>query len=484
MNKRIISGLLALSLVFGGAAVLPANVTFLNTALTASADVEKEYGNFKYQVIRGGKEIQITGLVSDLVNEIKVPGEIDGLPVTEIGNNAFYNEAHEVSNTIKKASLPDSIQVIGDSAFAYNEALTQLNMPKSLKTIGESAFEGCKNLGSCVLPDGVTSIGKNAFYWCEKTAVVQIPASVTSIGETAFYNCGTKVDNGKNFYIKCYFNTAAENYAFDNYIAYELLDEDKATTLTDGAIYNKLFRYKLINDGKEICITKGKISEETVEVPAKIGDIPVTEIGDAAFYNFEHKDKNMVKKIVLPDTIKKIDKSAFADNEKLTDINIPSSVTSIGDNAFEVCTSLEKITLPENLKTIGAQAFIHNKSLTNVTIPASVTTIGDKAFAYCGTITGNENFFIYCTAGTAGEKYAIDNKIDHSTQSAGVSKGDVNADGKINAADITKIAAHIKGLKTLDGSQKSAADVNSDGKINSADITKIAAHIKGIKTLR
>ena len=61
--------------------------------------------------------------------------------------------------------------------------------------------------------------------------------------------------------------------------------------------------------------------------------------------------------------------------------------------------------------------------------------------------------------------------------------GDVNDDGKINAADITKIAAHIKGLKSLDEDQKKRADVNSDGKINAVDITKIAAHIKGIKSL-
>ena len=61
--------------------------------------------------------------------------------------------------------------------------------------------------------------------------------------------------------------------------------------------------------------------------------------------------------------------------------------------------------------------------------------------------------------------------------------GDVNNDGKIKAADITKIAAHIKGLKTLDEGQKKRADVNIDSKINAVDITKIAAHIKGIKKL-
>ena len=61
--------------------------------------------------------------------------------------------------------------------------------------------------------------------------------------------------------------------------------------------------------------------------------------------------------------------------------------------------------------------------------------------------------------------------------------GDVNNDGKRNAGDITKIAAHIKGIKTLPEADRKYADINSDSRINAADITKLAAHIKGIKLI-
>ena len=61
--------------------------------------------------------------------------------------------------------------------------------------------------------------------------------------------------------------------------------------------------------------------------------------------------------------------------------------------------------------------------------------------------------------------------------------GDVNFDGKINASDVVSVAAHIRGLKTLDSRGAAAADVNSDSKVNAADITMIAAHCKGIKSL-
>ena len=63
-------------------------------------------------------------------------------------------------------------------------------------------------------------------------------------------------------------------------------------------------------------------------------------------------------------------------------------------------------------------------------------------------------------------------------------KGDINGDGKVNAADITKAAAHIKGLKAIrDSYDFAVGDVNEDSKLNAVDITKIAAHIKGIKVL-
>ena len=61
--------------------------------------------------------------------------------------------------------------------------------------------------------------------------------------------------------------------------------------------------------------------------------------------------------------------------------------------------------------------------------------------------------------------------------------GDVNNDGKINVTDVSKTAAHVKGIKSLDINAQKSADVNGDGKINVTDVSKIAAHVKGIKPL-
>jgi len=71
----------------------------------------------------------------------------------------------------------------------------------------------------------------------------------------------------------------------------------------------------------------------------------------------------------------------------LTSITIPSSVTSIGSDAFEGCTGLTSITIPSSVTSIGYSAFEGCTGLTSVTIPSSVTGIGDKAFYGCTNLT-------------------------------------------------------------------------------------------------
>ena len=79
--------------------------------------------------------------------------------------------------------------------------------------------------------------------------------------------------------------------------------------------------------------------------------------------------------------------SAFEDCTSLTSITIPNGVTSIGDSAFEGCTSLTSITIPNSVTSIGFGAFIGCSSLTSITIPDSVTCIGDSAFNGCTSLT-------------------------------------------------------------------------------------------------
>ena len=90
-----------------------------------------------------------------------------------------------------------------------------------------------------------------------------------------------------------------------------------------------------------------------------------------------------ITKVYLLDGIITIEERAFADCTSLTSINIPETVTRLGDNAFSGCESLETVVLNEGLREIGAGAFANCSSLKEIIIPASVTKIDESAFDGC-----------------------------------------------------------------------------------------------------
>ena len=104
----------------------------------------------------------------------------------------------------------------------------------------------------------------------------------------------------------------------------------------------------------------------------------VTSIGDEAFENCKS-----LQSITIPNSVTSIGDEAFRSCDSLQSITIPNSVTSIGDGAFYLCTSLQSITIPNSVTSIGDETFSDCYSLQSVTIPNSVTNIGDGAFFIC-----------------------------------------------------------------------------------------------------
>ena len=115
---------------------------------------------------------------------VVIPDEIEGLPVTSIGNSAFDNCSY-----LGSVIIPNRVTSIGDDAFKYCQSLTSITIPNSVTSIGEGAFYGCSSLTSLSIPDSVTSIGYTAFYKCLSLTYITIPDSVTSIGDSAFVEC-------------------------------------------------------------------------------------------------------------------------------------------------------------------------------------------------------------------------------------------------------------------------------------------------------
>ncbi|MGN0623646.1 MAG: leucine-rich repeat protein, partial [Oscillospiraceae bacterium] len=108
----------------------------------------------------------------------------------------------------------------------------------------------------------------------------------------------------------------------------------------------------------------------------------VTSIGNYAFENC-----TSLTSITIPNGVTSIGSGAFFGCANLKSITIPNSVTSIGYYAFQDCTSLTSITIPNNVTSIGDYTFYNCTSLTSITIPNSVTSIGGFAFYNCTSLT-------------------------------------------------------------------------------------------------
>ena len=235
----------------------------------------------------------------------------------------------------KEVVIPDGVITIGQLALANCKSLTSITIPDSVTSIDNAAFYACGSLASITVPDGVTNIGGSAFHDCNSLTTVIIPNSVTNIGRYAFLCC---------------------------------------RSLTSITLPNSV-----ISIGEEAF---GGCSSLTSVV---IGD-GVTSIGSNAFANcmnltsIEVNENNLYYSDIDGVLFNK-DKTEIIcyPNKNGEEYIIPSSVTSIGDYAFNQCDSLINITIPQNLTSIGTRAF-YECNLSYVEIPNSVTNIGEYAF--------------------------------------------------------------------------------------------------------
>ena len=230
------------------------------------------------------------------VGSVTIPVIYNGLPVTEIGNEAFYGKS-----SISPVTIPEGINTIGNNAFAYCGGFTSITIPASVTSIGDEAFSNCRDLTSVIFESGslLQTIGYSAFSGCRDLTSITIPAGVMSIGGSAFSPSLTSI-------------TFAEGSQLETINGFA-----KCTGLT------------------------------SITIPAS-----VTSIGETAFM-----DCTGLTNITIPAGVMSIGQYAFSGCTGITSINIPAGVTGIGYQAFANCTGITSITIPASLTSISGEAF-------------------------------------------------------------------------------------------------------------------------------
>ena len=322
---------------------------------------------------------------------------------------------------------PDKTKYVKITECDY-DAKGAVEIPTKIKDIAVTsirnyAFYGCRRLTSIEIPSSVTSIGNYAFYGCRGLTSIEIPSSVTSIGDYAFSGCSGVTS----------INVEAGNVVYDSRDNCNAIIETKTNTLIQGCKNTKIPSSVTKIGDRAISGCSGLTS---IEIPAgvtEIGDyafrgcsgltsieIPagVTSIGDYAFsgcsgltsivveagntvYDSRDNCNAIIEKATntlirgcnntkIPSSVTSIGHDAFGDCSGLTSIEIPSSVTSIGHDAFYKCSGLTSMEIPAGVTKIGDRAFLGCSGLTSIEIPSSVTSIGNYAFYGCSGLTSIE----------------------------------------------------------------------------------------------
>ena len=343
------------------------------------------------------KSITLPKTVSELVGFLDAK-ELENFvidedaPLTEIGDYTFYKCTKLKSFTCPKSvtkigriafsecsaletvKLPEGITSIGDRAFEYCSSMVNLNIPKGVKTIGTKAFLRCSSwTGEVDLPQ-ITVLPQQVFHHCRNLKRLTFATGITSIGEEALANCGglgaLTFDEGL---------TSIGQKAFYWSSITELHLPESLKSLSYWMCYNceNLQKVTLPNSLTEIAEGAFKSCKQLTEI-----NIPtaLTTIRETAF------DGCAMPKELNLSNVTTIEGYAFRNCTQLTKVILAKTLESIPVWAFGSCTSLADVTWPQNLKTISYYAF-YEAPIATLQLPETVTSIGDKAFSNNKAIT-------------------------------------------------------------------------------------------------
>lgn len=337
------------------------------------------------------------------------------LPVSEADAAASASDFQTQGSTLVKyrgteerVTIPDTVEVVGESAFENNQKVQFVVIPKSVKRLDAYVFWGCNNLEEVVLGKGLTAVDEYSFAGCTGLKQITIPENVQSIDAQAFAGCVNLTD----IYIPATVTGIAED-AF--------LNCDNVTIHADEGSVAAQFAQKLAEQkSRDPLVTaapvqtptavSGPDTQATTEpvstaTPAPAATpVPGNVLGSTIIVGnhalvMVHPDEEKVQQgytepeagqetgeeqdITAETENGKVPEWMYYRNQSVGAVRIPEGTIEIGRFAFSR-SSLRTVTIPEGVTVIDYAAFYHCDNLDNVILPDTVNTVGAKAFAHTG----------------------------------------------------------------------------------------------------
>lgn len=240
-------------------------------------------------------------------------------------------------------------------------------------SFGNYCFSGCKKIsGHITIPEGTQRINQGAFENCVGlTGSLTFPNSLEAIDNYAFFNCTGLTGDlilGEN--IKNVRDGAFKKAGFSGGVLHVGMQN-----LNGAKIGDEAFR----ETGFSQVIVEG-------ERPVAIGKAFYAVNGSDVIWDMYNSDNNYHLSLTIAPGVKELPNEAFSGVYITGNVNIPSSVTSVGEYAFALCRKLESVSWPATATEIPYACFAYS-SLASISIPNTVTKIGDNAFMGCKKLT-------------------------------------------------------------------------------------------------
>ena len=337
------------------------------------------------------------------------------LPVSEADAAASASDFQTQGSTLVKyrgteerVTIPDTVEVVGESAFENNQKVQFVVIPKSVKRLDAYVFWGCNNLEEVVLGKGLTAVDEYSFAGCTGLKQITIPENIQSIDAQAFAGCVNLTD----IYIPATVTGIAED-AF--------LNCDNVTIHADEGSVAAQFAQKLAEQkSRDPLVTAAPVqtptavsrpdTQATTEPVSTATPAPAATpvpgnvlgstiiVGNHALVMVHPGEEKVQQGYTEPEagqeTGEEQDITAETENGKVPEwmyyrnqsvgaVTIPEGTTEIGRFAFSR-SSLRTVTIPEGVTVIDYAAFYHCDNLDNVVLPDTVNTVGAKAFTHTG----------------------------------------------------------------------------------------------------